>query len=102
MTKITRKGLLEEMGAISKFNYGVVHKQWLEFCKTRPDGKQSLEELSMLVTSLTDNEPWRVTLSKPQVQEISKFVEEAKQGLEQILTVIREKLETNELISGDV
>lgn len=101
LTKITRKGLIEEINAITKFNYEIVHEKWIEFCKARPNGNQSLEELSMLVTSLTDINPWRVIVTKEEFQKISKAIKEAQVNIEIIFETLKKVITQNELVSGD-
>lgn len=101
MTKITKRGLNEEMDAITRFCYTLYGDEFREFCQKERGGKQSLEELSMLVRSLTDPNPWRVILSKKQVQEIVEVIKQSKVNIDNILEVIKNKAINSELISDD-
>ena len=72
---VTKDGLVEEMNAISQFVYGPVRDQWLKYCNERRGGTQSLENLAMLVKSLTGqdgpgqtpNPAWRFLVAENQL-----------------------------------
>jgi len=101
MTKITKKGLKEEIDAITRYCYVLHHEKFLEFCEKERKGKQSFEELNMLVTSLTDENPWRIILTKTQTQSISQSVLDAKKNMTKIIESIEIVLDDNEIVSGD-
>lgn len=79
---ITKKGLLEELDAVWEFQKRHFD-DWLKFCDEYRNGKQSTENLSMLVRSLIGrgerNPPWRFLLSQQQLNSLSsglqKYVE---------------------------
>lgn len=52
MTKLTKEGLKENFDAIFQFVYIEHSDEWHEYCKKNRNGKQDLEQVSMLVSSI--------------------------------------------------
>lgn len=101
MTKIVRKELIEEMDAVTRFCYTLHGDEFREFCQKERGGKQSLEQLSMLVRSLTDLNPWRIILSKKTFLEMVNIIRESRTNFNEILEKLKNIFTQNELVSDD-
>jgi len=78
LTDIDRFKLQEEIDALTKFCYINHFEDWIKFCDTerKDKGNQSIEQLSMMVRSLTAEEgPWRFLLDINQLDGIEGFLD---------------------------
>jgi hypothetical protein len=73
MTVLTKEGLKENLDALVRFAYFQHHEEWLKFCDKERKGKQDVEELNMLIRSITDDNPWRLILS---MKSLERFMHE--------------------------
>jgi len=102
MTKITKEGLLENLKALSDFAYSRHHDDWLKFCEEKRNGKQDIEELQMLIVSITDENPWRVVLTPYKLKEMIDSLKKLFDLTVEEMEEVREKMESNQkLVSGD-
>ena len=88
MTTLTKEGIKENYDALVHFT-ALNHDKWREFCHEGRNGKLDIEELSMLVTSLTAPNPWRIVIGTERWDEICRTFAE-------IMGEIMDKMEENE------
>ena len=101
MTVITKDGLIENLNALVSF-IATRPEAWRHYCNERRDGKQDIEELSMLIRSLTANQPWRVILSAEKMRTLQDGMNNFFDTMKAFSMVIWEKMDENEkLVSED-
>jgi len=66
MTKLTKEELKENLDAVTRFVYIEHGDEWHQFCKDNRDGKQDLEQLSTLVSSILNG--YRVIIGKQELK----------------------------------
>lgn len=102
MTKISKKILLEEFNALTDFCWGH-REEWTKFCQERRNGKQSVEQLSTLVRSITSEKPWRTVISMESLENLARTMCDNHTVLLKFVNELQEKMKENqELVSDTV
>jgi hypothetical protein len=67
---ITKTGLKEEMSSLTRFIYQQNLEKWIEFCNKERSGNQSLENISMLISTTTTPTPSRIVIQRGRINKI--------------------------------
>ena len=95
MTELTKDGIRENFNALCGF-IAAHSDEWREFCIKERNGKQDIEEISMLITSTTSPRSWRVIVSAQKLDRMSQVIAE-------VLGEIKDKMKEHEkLVDGSV
>ena len=102
MTILTKKGLKENFDSLVYFTYNLHMSEWNEYCKKERKGKQDVEELSMLVSSITSPSPWRMIISIQTFERLAYYMSEYTKKTTNLLNSLTDKLKENEkIVCGD-
>lgn len=88
MTKLTKEELKENLDAITHFVYVEHGDEWHEYCEKKRDGKQDIEQVSMLISSILGG--YRVMIGKQELKNMLVV-------FANMLADIEHKMEENEV-----
>lgn len=99
MGKIDKETLKEEFSALSNFCFSHPN-EWVEYCNKNRNGKQSVEQISMLISSTTSPYPWRVIIGTKELEDLLHQIVTLYRTQDTVIGVIQElmnKLGENEI-----